>query len=191
MEMTMDIDGHLEEEELERYSLAASAEPELSKVEEHLLLCPSCRKKVETSDVYVHSMRHAAAQVRAEEKRAPRWAGMAFLLAATVLLAGVVLIRSHAPVPFAVSLAATRGVGINAQAPAGVPLALQLDVTGLPAAASYRVEMVDHVGKQVWTGTFPGSPAKAAPAGIYFVRLYSPAGDLLREYGLEIGPLLK
>ncbi|MDR3699393.1 MAG: hypothetical protein P4L56_07140 [Candidatus Sulfopaludibacter sp.] len=187
----MDVEGHLVEEEIERYSLAASAEPELSQVEEHLLLCASCRKKVETSDVYVNSMRRAAAQIRAEEKRAPRWAGMAFLLAAAVLLAGVILIRSNATAPFAVSLAVTRGVGINAQAPAGVPLALQLDVTGLPAAASYRVEMVDRAGKQVWTGTFPGRPAKPLPAGIYFVRLYSPAGDLLREYGLEIGPLLK
>jgi predicted anti-sigma-YlaC factor YlaD len=187
MEMTMDIDGHLEEEEIERYSLAASAEPEISLVEEHLLLCPSCRKKVEDSDAYVGSMQHAAAQIRSEEKRAPLWAGMAFLLAAAVLLAGVILIRGNAPVPFAVSLAATRGVGIEAQAPAGVPLALKLDLTGLPASASYRVEMVDRLGKPVWAGAFPGPPAKASPAGIYFVRLYSPSGDLLREYGLEIG----
>ncbi len=47
--------------------------------------------------------------------------------------------------------------------------------------------MVDRNGKHVWGGMFPGGPAKASPAGIYFVRLYSPAGDLLREYGLEIG----
>ncbi len=107
----MDIEGHLAEEEIERYSLAASAEPELSRIEEHLLLCSSCRKKVEASDSYVNSMRHAATRIRSEEKRAPRWAGMAFLLAAAVILAGVLLIRGNAPVPFAVSLAATRGRG--------------------------------------------------------------------------------
>ena len=182
----MDIDGHLEEEEIERYSLAASPECELSRVEEHLLLCSSCRQKVEASDRYVHSMRRAATQIRAEEKRAPRWTGMALLLAAAMILASVLLIRGRAPAPFAVSLAATRGVAPTAHAPAGVPLALHLDVAGLPASASYRVEMVDGNGKQVWHGNFPGGPAKALASGIYFVRLYSPTGDLLREYGLEI-----
>ncbi len=184
----MDVDGHLEEEEIERYSLAASDEGELSQLEEHLLLCAACRKKVENSDRYVTSMRLAAVQIRSEEKRAPRWAGMAFLLAAAIILAGVLLFRGNAPVPFAVSLAATRGVGTNAQAPAGVPLALQLDLTGLPAAASYRVEIVDRFGKQVWAGNSPGHPATALLAGVYYVRIYSPAGALLREYGLEINP---
>ncbi len=188
MEMTMDIDGHLAEEEIERYSLASSDESELSQVEEHLLLCAACRKKVETSDRYVSSMRRAAAQIRSEEKRAPRWTGMAFLLAAAIILAGILLIRGNAPAPFAVSLAATRGVGTNAQAPAGVPLALQLDLTGLPAASSYHVEIVDRFGKQMWAGTFPGHPARALLAGVYFVRIHSPAGELLREYGLEIEP---
>ena len=182
----MDSNGHLGEEEIERYSLAACTEPELSRVEEHLLLCSLCRERVAAVDIYADAMRHAAARLRTEEKRVPRWAGMAFLLAAACVMATVLLIRAQSPAPFVVALAATRGPGINAEAPSGVPLALHLDLSGLPSGSSYRLEMVDQTGKQVWTGTFPGPPANPSPAGLYFVRLYSPSGHLLREYGLAL-----
>ncbi len=189
----MPISRHLDEEEIEKYSLGGIAKSDLARVEEHLLLCQSCQRRVESSDVIVRSMQQAAARSRQEPEPAPRWLGMprfAFGLAAAFLVLAAILIprdfiRSSPP-PFAIGLAATRGAGIEAKAPASTPLALQLDVTGLPAAASYKLAMVDGAGKQVWTGTFPGASVKPSPAGTYFIRLYSPAGDLLREYGLEI-----
>ncbi len=177
---------HLTEEEVERYSLGESVEPELASVEEHLLVCAACRERVEASEVYVRSMRRAAA---AERRPRARAAGWTFALAfAAVLLLGVLLIRRNSPAPVAVTLVATRGAAIAAQAPAGVPLTLRPDLAGLPPAASYSLEMVDRSGKRVWSGTFPGAPAASAPAGTYFVRLYSPSGTLLREYGLEVLP---
>jgi hypothetical protein len=190
--MSMDINRHLDEEEIERYSLGDFPESDLARVEEHLLLCPSCQQRVESSDIFVRSMQQAAARVRREPEPARRWLGMPrFALAfgaAALLLAAVFLVPRQTLPPFAVSLSATRGAGIEAKAPEGRTLSLQLDITGLAPADSYRVEMVDRSGKQVWTGMFPATQVKPCPAGIYFVRLYSSAGGLLREYGLEIAP---
>jgi len=186
----MDINRHLDEERIESYSRHTTSGSDLKQVEEHLLLCGSCRHRVELSDAYVLSMQHAAARVRKKRARAPWPLGVprfAFAAVAAVLVLTVVLIPRKTPPPFAISLAATRGARIEAKAPEGTPLTMQLDVTGLPGAAAYKVEMVDRAGKQVWSGTFPGANVKPIPAGTYFVRLYSPTGELLREYGIEIG----
>jgi hypothetical protein len=67
---------------------------------------------------------------------------------------------------------------------------LRPDLTGLAETSSYRLEIVDQTGRPVRQGTlaraqngivFPG-----LGAGQYFVRVYLSAGELLREYGLEI-----
>jgi len=51
------------------------------------------------------------------------------------------------------------------------------------------VEMVDRSGKRVWQGNFTpltGAAAPKQPPGLYFVRLYSLPGALLREYAMEV-----
>jgi hypothetical protein len=63
---------------------------------------------------------------------------------------------------------------------------LQPDLSGLPSWPSYRLEVVDAAGARLWQGVFPGPAAPRMRPGVYFVRLYSPAGELYREYGLEI-----
>lgn len=180
---------HLDEEEIERYSLAKSPEAELSRVEEHLLVCAECRRQVELSDTYVRSMQGAARLARRQRPFHARWT-FGLVLAAALLM-GVVLVRRTSQPPFPVSLSAMRGVAVSAQAPPGRPLRLQPDLTGLPAASSYRLEMVDQAGRKVWEGPFPGTAADPATAGTYFVRLYAPGGTLLREYGLEVSTALK
>ena len=64
------------------------------------------------------------------------------------------------------------------------------DLTGLPDASSYRLEIVDQTGRPVRQGTIAraqdGDRVPGLTAGPYFVRVYLPAGELLREYGLEI-----
>jgi hypothetical protein len=183
-------DRHLDEEEIERYSLGHIAASELDRLEEHLLLCASCQERVEASDLFTGCMREAAAQVRRDPEAVPRRWSMPSVVLATaavvVLLAAIWTLR-RTPPPVAVALAATRGSAAGTPAPAGTPLVLQLDVTGL-SATSFRVQMVDETGRSVWAGKFPGASVPPRAAGIYFVRLYSPAGELLREYGLEIGP---
>ena len=80
----------------------------------------------------------------------------------------------------------------HSQAPSRRPLTLQVDLTGLAASPTYRIEMVDQSGNRVWQGVI-ANPVSAASVtappqkrGMYFVRVALPSGETLREYGLEI-----
>jgi anti-sigma factor RsiW len=42
---------------------------EAEQIEEHLLICEACRRRVTESHAYVAAMRRAAAQVRRDKKR--------------------------------------------------------------------------------------------------------------------------
>ena len=90
----------------------------------------------------------------------------------------------------AVSLTAVRGNEAGSSAPAGRELMLHPDLTGLADASSYRLEIVDQTGRPVRQGTMAraqnGIRVPGLGAGLYFVRVYLPAGELLREYGLQI-----
>jgi hypothetical protein len=67
---------------------------------------------------------------------------------------------------------------------------LHPDLTGLAEDSSYRLEIVDQTGQTVRQGKLTraqnGIQVRGLGAGLYFVRVYLPAGELLREYGLRI-----
>jgi hypothetical protein len=188
---------HLEPEDLERYARRRASEQETARVEEHLLLCEPCREELANVESFVAAMRAAAGELRGGEKErfrwniVPRWIP-AFAASALLLLAAILLPRftGNSQPPLAVSLAATRGEGTNAVAPAGRSLALIPDVTGLPTDSFYRLEIVDANGAQTWHGRYTagqdGAPVAPQRAGDHFVRIYSSSGVLLREYGLLI-----
>lgn len=67
--MTFEPESHVAEEDLERYSMGELLEAECARFEEHLLLCESCRERVRQQDLFVRSMKHAAADWRARQKR--------------------------------------------------------------------------------------------------------------------------
>jgi hypothetical protein len=111
--------------------------------------------------------------------------------------AGIVVVAGFAvrwfgsqPAEIAVNLVATRANGAESIAPAGAPLRLHPDLTGLAPGPLYRMEVVDRNGARVWRGELiPPQESVAVArqgAGTYFVRIFTASGDLLREYGLEI-----
>jgi hypothetical protein len=182
---------HMDAEDIERYSMGDISEELCAQFEEHLLICETCRIRVAESDEFIRSVRRAGKQIRREGTMRSRsvWRGWpTFVAAGALIAAGVVfgLMHGRARPEFTVRLAAMRGAEMLAKAPVGAPLVLDPDLTGLPPAASYRLEMVDAFGKTVWRGAFPGAQVPARPAGLYFVRVSSAGGELLREYGLEV-----
>jgi hypothetical protein len=199
--LDMYADCHINEEEIERYSMGAMPEAAIAPFEEHLLICESCQLRLAQADVYVPAMRQASARLRAAPgKRGLSWlrfprlvpalAGMAVVVVAAGLWIGRPdMGEAH---PFAVDLEATRGAAIEAKAPAGRWLLLRLDLANLPASSWYRLEMVDRFGSRVWQATVPaqgsetGFKVPGRQPGIYFVRVYWPPGELLREYGFEV-----
>jgi hypothetical protein len=197
----MNANYHLDDEEIERYSMGAMPEAAIAPFEEHLLVCEPCQLRLAQTDAYVGAMRQASARLRTEPlKRGLPWlrfprlvpalAGMAVaIVAAGLWISRPDMGEAH---PFAVDLEATRGAAIEARAPAGRWLLLRLDLANLPASSSYRLEMVDRFGSRIYQATVAAQGSKAGfmvpgtQPGIYFVRLYRPPGELLREYGFEV-----
>ena len=191
------VQRHMDEEDLERYSLGNTSLEESESVEEHLLTCEDCRDRLHETDDYLLAMRTSSARLRRDEESAgsrqwkfPAW--FPTLAAAACLLAVVFALRfGRPPGPLvSVSLTAVRGSEVGSSAPAGRELILRPDLTGLPDDSSYRLEIVDQTGRPLRQGTIAraqdGVKVPGLTAGLYFVRIYLPAGELLREYGLQI-----
>ena len=197
------IAGHLQAEELELYCLGGLTEVRCDRLEEHLLLCEICRDRLTETESYVAVMRQASRQWSAEHVEAPAAAVIAIrpwreswpgrlapmLVAALLVVCAAVWFGRHSRVPappFAIELTAVRGAAPG-PAPAGYPLLLELDLTGLSEGRPFAGEVVDASGRRV--AEFPvGAPAllKALAPGGYFVRIYKSSGELLREYALTV-----
>jgi hypothetical protein len=116
-------------------------------------------------------------------------------LAALLILGTALRVSWRSPppaLPLALVLETSRG-SESQLAPAGRPLTLTLDVTGLPLWPAYDVEAVDAKGAVLAQfHAVPAQPgieirlAKGLRRGNYFIRIYSPSRDLLREYGVQV-----
>ncbi len=206
--MQLDRESHASDETLESYAMGSLDGPALAKVEEHLLVCPHCQEQLKGADSYVAAMRNAAAGLELDdEARKDWWArvsgaltlrriGWALAIAGLLVL-GVALrvsMRSAPSTlqPLALVLETNRGSELQ-RAPAGRPLLLSLDTMGLPVLPAYEVEAVDARGAvQAQFHAVTGQPgikiqlAGGLSRGNYFVRIYSPSRELLREYGVQV-----
>jgi hypothetical protein len=198
---------HPSDDDLEQYSLGRLGDEQATPLEEHLLVCEACRRRVEEFDEFVAVMRAALREESEGQQPAParpftllRWLAAvprpAWAGAMAAVLAAVLLVpwRHQAPAePYAVHLEALRAASSAAVAPAGRPLVLNVDFTGLELGRDYRLEVVDAFGAGVWRGSVRPAAERAPVAlgrslrrGQYWVRIYEPSGDLLREFGLAV-----
>jgi hypothetical protein len=195
------IGGHVSDEAMEQYALGTLPEPQAAPLEEHLLTCPQCQDLLEQTDAFLAATRSAARKLMSESPRRPiqLWLWAAALAVGLVLFLSVaqpwhLLNRAGGP-PVAVLLRSVRGPEgiVGSGAPHGKPLVLVADLAELPAFGTFRLEIVDSQGSRV--GSFTAAPkdgkiavpvARPLSAGAYWVRLYSPSGDLLREFGLKV-----
>ena len=199
--MQLIMNRHVTDDQLDLYALGRMPEAEQEEFEEHLLICEQCREALSAQEVYVRSMRAAARESRQRAVArgwrslpAPAWA---VALAILVVLSGMWRLSSRmgSGAPAVELLEATRGADAPAHSvPAWHALTLALDSTGLTALASYTVEIVDAAGHPIQQTSavqanhqVRASVPRGLPAGMYYVRLYAPGQELLREYGLHVG----
>jgi hypothetical protein len=181
----------MEDDEFEKYSMREMPETKIASFEEHLLICEHCRTRLEESEAYVLAMCRAGTRIRSSSQTGSVWSwAYATAAAAIMVLAAISLIRDPQNIKLQETrLYAMRGAAVGAKVSAGRPLLLIPDLTGLPAFPSYRLQLVDASGTTVSSGEVkapdPAIRVEGVRSGIYFVRLSSPAGELLREYGLE------
>jgi hypothetical protein len=203
--MQLQIGPHLEESDVEQYSMGELPEASLAPFEEHLLACASCQDRLLEMEAYVNAVRSVSPNLRAAPQPAWRelffrpWPAWAAAMALSVIALTVVNFRVAVPRPeglTAVFLQSSRGIeGLAlARAPVGQPVLLNIDLTELPAFPSYRLEIVNAAGKPVWQaaaipkeGKIAQPLSKGLAAGQYYIRLYGPGGELLREFSLRAG----
>ncbi|MEO8049325.1 MAG: hypothetical protein ABI833_02825 [Acidobacteriota bacterium] len=235
---------HATEEILEEYSFGRISEPQLGRLEEHLLICPECQSALADIDEYRVFMKAGLVSLARERQAVagppdsparpgllagpasptgpappipvrrsapslqfalPRipvtritWAAALLLVAAGATVAwrmqpSIEIAPAIAPVATVQLVAMRGGEGDMARAPSGRPLDLVFERTDLPQDLSYRAQVVNATGRQISSGNvrIAGQSLSVRvdvllPAGVYWVRLYSSGGQLLREYGLNI-----
>ncbi|MBK5290815.1 MAG: hypothetical protein JJE04_03850 [Acidobacteriia bacterium] len=200
------MDIHLSEELLEQYSLGHISEQEELLVEEHILLCDLCQRKLQEADEFVQAFRIAAPRVTAGTERAGEparhailrpfvnlWTSMgsylrpvpvAGLVAAAAV--AVVLIVPRNPVVTQLRVMELRAIRSDASSVARTSdsLTLRLNVEGLPEQKIYLVEIVGAGGDLVWSspaetsgGMLTVSPGPLRNVGAYWVRVLRSDGS--------------
>jgi hypothetical protein len=205
----VDLNFHGTDDQLEEYVLGRLPRPDLPALEEHLIICASCRDRLDSMEAFAVGMKEALGTSEAVLKPASPWPGWfaglrqqplrqpAFFIAlGSIALIAAVSFFSNAGTRFApvatLKLTASRG---------GMPLtgpARELDLTLSDAPreeGALRVEVVNATGQAMWSGMAGASAAgiqvkagRQFGPGDYFVRLYSASGKMLREYGFRIRP---
>lgn len=195
-------DRHPSPEDLESYSMGRLDGPKLAAFEEHLLCCEECQEALALEDAVTQGMRDAGSllQHRVTPSRTrrfrPAWAfGLGLVTLALLIFGGIEwssLRRAGLPAA-TVLLQATRGSENPAAiAPAGRPITLVLDLTDLPQLPQYQLEIVEANGHSVLHAVAGSRDnrlqtiVRGLSKGAYFVRVYSPSGELLREYALTV-----
>ena len=206
--------SHPSEDEWEEYAFGRLGESQVARVEAHLLACGACQATLERVDGMIQSLRSAVPEALAPPTGSPaplpgfpageRWfpfpirpamvvlsLALALILAVAVGVVGSPRGMSKLPVA-AVTLASFRGES-TATAPAQRPLDLEISQSDIPSATSYSLEVVTTAGDSVWKGTpeiaggkLIGHIPKGLGRGAYWVRLFGPQTDLIREFGLRV-----
>ena len=196
-------EGHPEEENLERYIMNLSSDPERDAIEAHLQVCKQCGVRLNDAKEWVCLMKTNLPLVR-NRREVPNWRGVLsrFLpqpvawaagcaALAAILLTAPPLLR-RAPIPEQLlNLSATRGE----KPPSGVLNShalgrLRLDTTDLTEPLDGQV--VDTSGTEVWSQPItPASPEIRLPRpldhGIYWVRINSRQDHAtIREFRIEV-----
>ena len=182
--------SHQPDDRLELYALGRLPEPEVAVVEEHLLVCPSCRERLDEVELFAIAMRQAISTEPAARERTMWFAwlrphligavGFAALLFATTLYLHP---GRKVDALASLELAAMRG-DMQQTGPAQET---DITLTDAPSQQGMHAEVVDYKGINVWSASSSTIRiTKQLAPGSYFVRLFDQTGKLLHEYGFDV-----
>ena len=194
----MDTSLHGTDEQLELYALGRLGDSESAVIEGHLLVCAGCRERLDETEAFAIGIREALRMDPPPAEAASHgWLegvlnslrqpvlGIALAAALVAIIAFAFFSNRTSFAPAAsLQLTALRGEMASA------PPANEIDLTLSDAPKNggpFRIEVVDAAGKQLWNAT--GTEARVQrrfASGVYFVRLYSASGQLVREYGFTV-----
>lgn len=203
--------SHESDDQLELYALDRLSEAEIKRVECHLMLCESCRDRLEETAAFAFAVREALkTQPETARSKAPSgwlaWLPGSFEIvfkphfamaafAAVILATGVWFLSSRPDAGKLLAPVASLQVTALRGEMQTIPASKVLDLTladSPSAGGPFRVEMVDANGDVQWTGAPANGPnglsahiTKAVVPGVYFARLYDASGKLLHEYGFR------
>jgi hypothetical protein len=198
--------GHPEEDHLERYVMRKCSEDETEAIEDHLLVCEPCQKRLRCAEDWVKLMK-TAVPLGPGRSPLPRWRqmfGSVFARPQPMALAGCVafaallctapfLLREPAGVDQVVTLSTTRGAADQAFATASAAnhLILEPDLAGL--TGPLELQVVDSAGAVLFAQALESANARVSldrklKPGVYWVRINSAETDHanVRESGLKI-----
>jgi hypothetical protein len=199
---------HGTDDQLELYALGRLPDSDLPPLEEHLITCAACRERLDGIENFAAGMRDAAGLSSGLASGLPSgltakpqidWFGWlrrpAFSMALGFVALLVVLgVFSRGQTKFAPS-ASLQLTAMRGEMPLTVPAReFALTLSDAPREGGpFRIEVVNAMGRSMWSGLAESSPAgvqarltQRLASGDYFVRLYSPSGKVLREYGFRI-----
>ena len=202
MDLTKHFLSHPTEDVLEEYVFHHLPTLPMAQVEEHLLVCESCREALHKIDEFVWTMKASAGTfkpiqpcVPGAPRRTALWTGAGAMSLVAVTLVGLLVLHGtpkEQAAPAAITLSSIRGLEALSIVPAGKPLELHIDAPDLAPVRDYEIRLVDSAGGQIWKGTTThrdGKPLAQIPvplkAGVYWVRLYDATGTPLREFGMS------
>src|SRR3989442_9145186 len=108
--MQLGIGSHLEDGDLEKYSMRRLPEECLAPFEEHFLICESCQDRLLEMEAYVNAIRSVSPKLRAARKP-KKWPRVAWASgAALALAAALILVRIPGGVTCVLRLEARRRV---------------------------------------------------------------------------------
>lgn len=188
---------HVNDDLLDLYAVGNLAAASVAEVEEHLLVCETCRERLRESDEFAGLFRQTATlpEARPRARRLPsrRWRAAAGL--AATAMAGVLFFAARRegtpPAPAIVSMQSMRGPEAPARIEAGRPAILIFDIEA-PAGGGYEARVVDVNGKdvrklrmEVKDGLLSAVLDRLSE-GSYWVRIFRVGGgDPVAEYGLQ------
>jgi anti-sigma factor RsiW len=196
---------HFPEDLLESYAMGKLSDQEGASFEEHLLICPTCQKRLAEMDEFLGAARTAMSVLaqappshqthRLPNSQKLRMIPKPIWAASLVGLFLILLAPLYRGRETEVALTTMRSAASPPLVRAGGGFLFRIDATQIPQPDGYQLEVVDSSGQPIWHAAVEArndqivtSVSKRLAAGRYWIRLYDTGSPwtLLREYGLDV-----